>query len=79
MEARVSRMDAEVTADKANFSDLIEQLATIPGVSRLSAVTILSEIGTDMSRFETAVAGHDRESDDCRLAVARNDRTFVES
>ena len=56
MEARVSRMDAEVTADKANFSDLIEQLATIPGVSRLSAVTILSEIGTDMSRFETA--GH---------------------
>ena len=56
VEARVSRMDAEVTADKANFSDLIDQLATIPGVSRLSALTILSEIGTDMSRFATA--GH---------------------
>jgi transposase len=53
---RVFRMDTEVTADKANFSDLIDQLVTIPGVSRLSALTILSEIGTDMSRFATA--GH---------------------
>jgi transposase len=56
VETRVSRMDAEVMADKAKFSDLIDQLATIPGVSRLSALTILSEIGCDMSRFETA--GH---------------------
>jgi transposase len=53
---RVFRMDTEVTTDKANFSDLIDQLVTIPGVSRLSALTILSEIGTDMSRFATA--GH---------------------
>jgi transposase len=53
---RVFRMDTEVTAAKANFSDLIDQLVTIPGVSRLSALTILSEIGTDMSRFATA--GH---------------------
>jgi len=56
VETRVSRLDAEVAADKAKFSDLIDQLATIPGVSRLSALTILSEIGSDMSRFETA--GH---------------------
>jgi transposase len=53
---RVSRMDTEGMADKANFSELIDQLVTIPGVSRLSALTILSEIGTDMSRFKTA--GH---------------------
>src|SRR6266704_3041846 len=53
---RVFRMDTEGTAAKANFSDLIDQLVTIPGVSRLSALTILSEIGTDMSRFATA--GH---------------------
>jgi len=53
---RVLRMDTEVKADKAKFSDLINQLTTIPGVSRLSALTILSEIGSDMSRFETA--GH---------------------
>jgi transposase len=56
VDARVSRMDAEVTADKANFSDLIDLLATIPGISRLSALAILSEIGIDMSRFATA--GH---------------------
>jgi transposase len=56
VETRVLRMDQEVMADKAKFSDLIDQLATIPGVSRLSALTILSEIGTDMSRFATA--GH---------------------
>src|SRR6266480_3085318 len=53
---RVFRMDTEGMAAKANFSELIDQLVTIPGVSRLSALTILSEIGTDMSRFATA--GH---------------------
>jgi transposase len=53
---RVSSMDAEVTADKAKFSDLIDLLVSIPGVSQLSALIILSEIGTDMSRFPTA--GH---------------------
>jgi transposase len=56
VEQRTLRMDQEVAADKAKFSDLINQLATIPGVSQLSALTILSEIGTDMSRFPTA--GH---------------------
>jgi transposase len=50
-DARVSRMDAEAQAGEARFSGLIEQLASIPGVSRLSALTILSEIGKDMSRF----------------------------
>ena len=38
------------------FSGLIDLLASIPGVSRLSALTILSEIGRDMGRFSTA--GH---------------------
>jgi transposase len=56
VETRVLSRDTEVTADQAKFSDLIDQLVTIPGVSRLSALTILSEIGTDMSRFETS--GH---------------------
>jgi transposase len=56
VDTRIARMDAEVTADKANFSGLIDLLSTIPGISRLSATTILSEIGTDMSRFATA--GH---------------------
>jgi transposase len=49
-------MDKEARADKARFSDLIGLLASIPGVSKLSALSILSEIGADMSRFATA--GH---------------------
>ena len=49
-------MDKEDQADKPPFSGLIDLLASIPGVSRLSALTILSEIGRDMSRFSTA--GH---------------------
>jgi len=38
------------------FRDLEELLITIPGVSQTTAQVILSEIGTDMSRFPTA--GH---------------------
>src|SRR3982075_2530909 len=41
---------------KPPFRDLIGLLCTIPGVSTLSATTILSEIGRDMSRSPTA--GH---------------------
>src|SRR3982075_961359 len=53
---RGSRIDKEVKAGEAPFRDLIGLLCTIPGVSTLSATTILSEIGRDMSRFPTA--GH---------------------
>jgi transposase len=54
-EARLSRLDQRIEP-KPGFLDLIRLLVTIPGVSRLSALTILSEIGRDMSRFPTA--GH---------------------
>ena len=56
VEARIARGDKEVKAGEAPFRDLIKLLSTIPGVSILSATTILSEIGRDMSRFPTA--GH---------------------
>lgn len=56
IDARVARMDREERADKARFSDAIRQLESIPGVSKVSALAILSEIGVDMSRFESA--GH---------------------
>jgi|SRR5271166_5075593 len=54
VDARVNRMDMEARADKPRFSDLIRQLESIPGVSKVSALAILSEIGADMSRFEPA-------------------------
>jgi transposase len=56
VEARIARGDKEVKAGEAPFRDLIKLLSTIPGVSILSATTILSEIGRDMSRFPTG--GH---------------------
>ena len=49
-------MDGEVEAGQATFRPLIRQLSAIPGVSVLSAMAILAEIGLDMSRFPTA--GH---------------------
>ena len=54
-EARLSRLDQRIEP-KPGFRDLTRLLVTIPGVSYLSALTILSEIGADMSRFATA--GH---------------------
>jgi transposase len=56
VEARIARLDKEVKAGEAPFCDLIGLLCTIPGVSKLSATTILAEIGRDMRRFPTA--GH---------------------
>ena len=44
----------EVKANDNGVSKLVDLLSTIPGVSRVSALTILSEIGPDMSRFPTA-------------------------
>lgn len=54
IDARINRMDEAARADEARFSHLIGLLVSIPGVSKLSAVSILSEIGTDMTRFDTA-------------------------
>jgi len=56
IDTQVGRMSREERADKARFSDAIRQLESIPGISKVSALAILSEIGVDMSRFESA--GH---------------------
>ena len=45
VDARVARLDEEGSANKARFSELINLLDTIPGVNKLSAVSVLSEIG----------------------------------
>jgi transposase len=60
IETAIDAVDKEVDAhlrEKLNsFRDAIELLKSIPGVSELSAITFLSEIGADMTRFPTA--GH---------------------
>ena len=56
VDGRIERMDEEGEDGQAPFRALILLLSSIPGVSVLSATTILAEIGRDMSRFPTA--GH---------------------
>jgi transposase len=54
--AAIAEIDAEVERDLDPFRQAVRLLRSIPGVSDLTAQVIVSEIGTDMSRFPTA--GH---------------------
>jgi len=56
LDAAIASIDKEVEGNLEPFRAAIELLSAIPGISQLSARVILSEIGLDMSRFETA--GH---------------------
>ncbi len=56
LDTAITEIDAEVNRDLDPFRQAVRQLRTIPGVSDLTAQVIVSEIGTDMSRFPTA--GH---------------------
>lgn len=62
LEASVKAIDRQVDTligsfeQAARFRLLIALLCKVPGVSRLAAVSILAEIGIDMTRFPTA--GH---------------------
>lgn len=49
--ARVARLDAEINKLVSEYESQIALLCTIPGVDRNLAITIISEIGTDMSEF----------------------------
>jgi transposase len=57
LDTAIAAIDQEVGASmSACFRTAVKLLTSIPGVSTLSAEIILSEIGTDMTRFPTA--GH---------------------
>jgi len=56
LDTAITEIDAEVDRDLDPFRQAVRLLRTIPGVSDLTAQVIVSEIGTDMSRFPTA--GH---------------------
>ena len=53
VDAAIARIDKEVDGNVEPFRTAVQMLSDIPGISDLSAQMILSEIGTDMSRFET--------------------------
>ena len=55
-DATIAAIDKEVDGNVDPFPVAIEMLSAIPGVGGLSATVIVSEIGSDMSRFPTA--GH---------------------
>lgn len=54
LEERIARFDQEIEQYCHPFEWAVELLDTIPGVGREAAEIIVSEIGTDMSRFPTA-------------------------
>lgn len=47
-------LDAVIDQHAAPWQHLIERLKTIPGIDRVAAVTLLAELGPDMSVFPTA-------------------------
>ena len=49
--AAIARIDAEVEAELAPFRAAVAQVISVPGIKKLGAEVILSEIGIDMSRF----------------------------
>ena len=51
IENLISKIDSEIDVMVAKHESLISLLCTIPGVDRNSAITIISEIGNDMSQF----------------------------
>jgi transposase len=50
-EALIAELEKQIDQMVANYSVEIDLLSTIDGVGRDSAIAIISEIGTDMSRF----------------------------
>jgi transposase len=56
LDAALGTMDGEIEANLAPFRTAVELVSTHPGINKLSAQGIVSEIGTDMNRFPTA--GH---------------------
>ncbi|HEX2262938.1 MAG TPA: IS110 family transposase [Pseudonocardiaceae bacterium] len=54
LEATIDRVGAEIGERLRPFEEAISRLDTIPGVGRRVAEVLLTEIGTDMTRFPSA-------------------------
>jgi transposase len=54
LDETIARFDEQVEEYCRPFEQAVTQLDTIPGVARQTAEVIVSEIGSDMSRFPTA-------------------------
>jgi transposase len=54
--AKMRLLEARIQERMEPYQELVERLCEIPGIERLTAWMVISEIGVDMSRFPTA--GH---------------------
>ena len=54
LDETIARFDEQIQDYCRPFEEVVDLLDTIPGVARRTAEVIVSEIGTDMSRFESA-------------------------
>ncbi len=54
VQTSIGKLDKKLDEIVAPFESAITLLCTIPGVDRVSAITIISEIGTDMSQFTSS-------------------------
>ena len=54
IEKSIEQLDQKLDEIVKPHEDVVNLLCTIPGVDRTSAVTIISEIGTDMSQFSSS-------------------------
>ena len=54
VEAKMTRIEAEISQRLQSSTDTVERLCTVPGIDRVSAWGIISEIGLDMSQFPDA-------------------------
>lgn len=50
----INAVDAKLNEMAAPYESAIALLCTIPGIDRMSAITIISEIGIDMSQFSSS-------------------------
>jgi len=54
LDTEIAALRREIAQRLANFEDALTRLATIPGVGRRVAETLVAECGTDMQRFPSA-------------------------
>ena len=54
--AKMKLMEERIAERMIPYGELLDRLCKIPGVEKLTAWTLIAEIGVDMSRFQTARA-----------------------
>ena len=54
MQQSIDSLDSKLDELTAPYENAVSLLCTIPGVDRASAITIISEIGTDMTQFNSS-------------------------